>query len=275
MDNYATNPVSPGPQDLSSTYLGTEPRPYSEPRATHLPHWADVRHSSSRSYSSSNLGIANYGSSQSQMPAFPRNTTGNMGYDTYPTLRQPVKRHDLLLGNVLGPSLLEAQEGLQYGGADLNYDYAGTATSECPLSSSSDSSGIEYHPNSALSSSTTTPPFYPLDTLEISSSDGQSRPIANNFNNDIRKRVYAEEDAAGLLHFSYSNKDPAIRDDWCVDSNADKVVPIAGGSHNAGHGEQQSKNLPGEPPWQNDVRRMEMAFGYQVAGRGDSSHCAT
>lgn len=118
--NYVPSSAAPRHHTSSPSYLGTETRSYSEPRAMHLPHWADVRRPSA------NIGLASYGSSsQSQMSTAPRDAIG-MGYDPYQAFRQPQRRHDPLSARVPSSSsfLLEAQESPRYNGGDLQSVHA-------------------------------------------------------------------------------------------------------------------------------------------------------
>lgn len=97
--------------------------------------------------------------------------------------------------------------------------------------------------------------------------------MTNDFKTDMfRKRVYPEE-TAGLLDFSYGSKEFVMREDWCIDSDSNRAVPLADSAVNTSRNEQQSKSLLGSL-WQNDIRQAEVDFGYQ-SGRGGSIHCVT
>jgi hypothetical protein len=126
MNNYSAHSVaSRHRNDTSSPYLGAEPRSYSEPRVVHLPHWADVHHSSSHSYASSNMGLMNGNSTQLQVPDVVGEANG-LDYDPYSALRKPLTRQDTLLSCVPNSSsfLLEAQQNPRYNASDFRSVYA-------------------------------------------------------------------------------------------------------------------------------------------------------
>ncbi|KAJ3567018.1 hypothetical protein NP233_g6639 [Leucocoprinus birnbaumii] len=129
---------------------------------------------------------------------------GVMGYDPYSTVRQPIKRQETLLGCAPDSSsfLLEAQRDPRYNAGDLHYDYrTGNPMLDCPLSSSPDDSNNGYQSSSTMSSSTPTPPFYPLDHFDLSPMETHSRPMTSEYNSDTafgKRDVYAED---GIYRF--------------------------------------------------------------------------
>lgn len=268
---YSTNSVALTHNSFSS-YLGAESRSYSEPRAVHLPHWANVRQNSNN-YASSNMGLMSYGSPQIQISATAREANScAMGYDPYSTMRQPIKGQESLLNCAPNSSsfLLEAQQSPRYNANDLHYDYrAGNAILESPLSSSPDGG---YQSSSTVSSSTPTPPFYPLDHLEHPSMGSHSRPMANEYNGEAfgKRELYAEDGGTGFVpDYSYTKKF-GIREDWpCVESDSSKLFSMGDAAVHVGGRNDQNAKL-NSALWSNDVPQMsqlELEFRCQSAHR--------